>query len=80
MAKAVSETTVVLSLARLYLSQIEFVRETETLFECDPNNDICEVYCYYRKPISFLVRYPSERITISLRIGRRLKRKISGFL
>ena len=62
----------------LYSSTMEFMIDTETLVEYELN-DICQVCCRYRKHILFYVRHPTDKITISLRIGTKALRKLSGF-
>ena len=67
------------ALTELYSSQIEFLTQTEVLTKCELGQDICSVCHRYQKHVSFSVRHPSDLITISIRIGNKVTRKISGF-
>lgn len=70
---------VIQALEGLHFSKLEFVTETEVLAESDSTSDICQVCCRYQKPVSFFVRSPAEVVTVSIRSGRDMERKISGF-
>ncbi|KAI9043620.1 uncharacterized protein KD926_003390 [Aspergillus affinis] len=67
------------ALTELNSSQIEFLTQTEVLTKCELGQDICSVCHRYRKHVSFSVRHPTDLITISIRIGNKVTRKISGF-
>jgi hypothetical protein len=68
----------ILALNSLHTSKMEFFIETDTIGMCEPG-DICNVCSRYEKRVAFYIRHPDDHLTISLRIGQSVLRKISGF-
>lgn len=56
-----------------------FVTETEILGYCDPENDFCETCHRYQNEVHFLLRQPTDSITIYMENITRERRRISGF-
>lgn len=68
----------ILALTSLHSSKMEFVIETDMIGRCEPG-DICTVCSRYERRVGFYTRHPDDNFTISLRIGQKALRKISGF-
>ncbi|KAI9732137.1 MAG: hypothetical protein M1834_004233 [Cirrosporium novae-zelandiae] len=65
-------------LTRLYPGEIEFTMGPLTIGALDKTVDICSFCHRYRKQVSFYARGLDDPINISIRIGQKVHRRLSG--
>ena len=71
--------SVVKLLARCGISNLDFITDVETLGHYGGNLDLCLLCHRYQKKVDFLVRHPTELVTIYAQSVTQGRRKISAF-
>ena len=72
-------TSIVKLLARINISNLVFTTNVETVGDYEGRLDLCALYFRYQKKVDFLIRHPTELVTIYGESVTHGRRKISAF-